>query len=74
LFIPSNSTVFTKLPVPIEYEKVGIKPLDEKGNYRLWRIRVAAACDAKDLYEAVVNEKNPYDEKDIDKQERFEAS
>lgn len=30
-------------------DKVRIKPLGEKDDYRLWRIRIAAVCDSKGL-------------------------
>lgn len=43
-------------------EKQRIKPFDEHGDYGLWRIRVEAACDAKELYEVLNNEENPHEE------------
>lgn len=32
-----------------DLKKIRIKPLDEKDDFRLWRIRIAAACDGKGL-------------------------
>lgn len=55
-----------------DHDKQRIKPLDEKGDYRLWKIRIEAACDAKDLMESLINETSPED--DGDKKKEFEAS
>jgi len=55
-------------------EKIHITPLDEKGDYRLWKIRVEAAFVNKDLSDALLVESNPFDEKDGDKKARFEAA
>ena len=32
-------------------ERIQIKPLDEKDDYRLWRIRISAACDSRGIEE-----------------------
>jgi len=59
-----------------EEEKTRIKPLDEKSDYRLWKIRVEAACEAKDLSEALLRSENPYSNETDEslKKAAFEAS
>jgi len=41
-----------------EEEKIRIKPFDENGDYRLWKIRVEAAYEAKDLTETLIHDSN----------------
>lgn len=43
-----------------EEEKNSVPSLDDKSDYRLWRVRVEALCDSKDLEEFLI--KNPYDQ------------
>ena len=42
-------------------DKVRIKPLDDKSDYALWRIRVEAACHGKGLTEAFSEKEVPAD-------------
>ena len=34
-------------------ERIRIKPLDDKDDYRLWRIRISAACDSRGIEEVL---------------------
>lgn len=43
-------------------DKVRIKPLDDKDDYRLWRIRMATACDSKGLENVLAFERCPEDD------------
>lgn len=40
-----------------DFEKFRIKTLDDKDDYRLWRIRIAAACDGKGLEDVLSQER-----------------
>ena len=50
-------------------DKLRIKPLQSGDNYRLWRIRIEAACDAKNLDDVLNRERNPHS--DPDKKAKF---
>lgn len=50
-------------------DKIRIKQLEEKDDYRLWRIRISAACDSKGIEEVLEVEKNPHT--DAAKQTKF---
>lgn len=47
-------------------EKTSVLPLDERSDYKLWRVRLEAMCDAKELGECLTQEKNPYAEESND--------
>lgn len=55
-----------------ESEKLLIKPLDDKDDYRLWRIRIFAACEGKGLEDVLHTSQNPHTE-DEQKKVKFDA-
>ena len=52
-------------------DKIRIKQLDERDDYRLWRIRISAAFDSKGIDEVLEVEKNTHT--DANKQAKFVA-
>lgn len=53
-------------------DKFRIKPFDDKGDYRLWRIRIEAACDAKEYRDVLDNNESDSTADDVVK-EKFAA-
>ena len=52
-------------------EKVRIKPFEGDDDFRLWKIHIEAACDAKNLDEVLTRERNPHS--DPDRKAKFSA-
>ena len=52
-------------------EKVRTKPFESDNDFRLWKIRIEAACDAKNLDEVLTRERNPHS--DPDRKAKFAA-
>ena len=52
-----------------EFDKVRIKPLQSGNDYRLWSIRIEAACDSKNLDDILNRERKPHS--DLDKKAKF---